>query len=79
MTSLPPCSKDTLLSFFRQLFSPGQVRWKGHGFPEDILLSINHLPGVALKEKARSPMALPSPEVLDKAIGYNWIAIDTKK
>jgi hypothetical protein len=48
--------------------------------PEDILYGVDCLPSIStgLKEKDYKPMNLPSKEIVEQKIGYNWIAIAKK-
>lgn len=47
--------------------------------PDDVLYGVETLPSQALGHDHNSkPMSLPSKEVLDENIGYNWIAVATK-
>jgi hypothetical protein len=47
--------------------------------PNDVLYGIETLPSQALgHDHNGKPMSLPSTEVLDQNIGYNWIAVATK-
>jgi len=46
---------------------------------DDLLKSIDKLPAVAMgKDTSKGPLNLPAKEILDRKIGFNWIAVATK-
>jgi len=46
---------------------------------DDLLMSIDNLPAVAMgKDTSEGPLNLPAKGILDKKIGFNWIAVATK-
>lgn len=54
---------------------PGKKR-----LPEDLLNSVDTLPAKVMGySHTGSPLRIPSKEILDRAIGYNWIAVGIKK
>jgi hypothetical protein len=47
--------------------------------PAEILYGIDNLPATVLNHAhCRQPLSLPSKEILDRKVGYNWIAVATK-
>ena len=47
--------------------------------PDEILFGIDPLPSEAMGyDLSRKPLNLPNKEILDKKIGYNWIAVAAK-
>lgn len=47
--------------------------------PDDLVHGVDTLPSAALEyEHPGKPINLPSRDILDKTIGYNWIAVATK-
>jgi len=78
-------TKETLFQLLTQAgFSDIQIyddaNYPGKDdLPDDVLYGVETLPSQALgHDHNGKPMSLPSKEVLDQNIGYNWIAVATK-
>jgi SAM-dependent methyltransferase len=65
---------------FRDIRVYDDTNFPGRETAEDnLLMSIDNLPAIAMgKDGLKGPLNLPSREVLDQRIGFNWIAVAMK-
>ena len=65
---------------FQDIMIYDDANFPGRETAEDnLLMSIDNLPAIAMgKDGLKGPLKLPAKEVLDRKIGFNWIAVATK-